>query len=70
MGFFVSFLSSMAWPSLNIPKYESLIATKLACNHDHHSMSEVASKNTRTMIFSKLGLEILEKTLRATPARI
>ena len=30
----------MAWPGLNTPNYESLIVVKLACNHDHHSMSD------------------------------
>lgn len=29
----------MAWPTLNTPAYESLIATDLGCNHDHHFTS-------------------------------
>lgn len=34
--FFVLFLlASMAWPTLNTPTYESLIATDLGCNHGH-----------------------------------
>lgn len=30
----------MAWPGLNTPNYESLIAAKIARNHDHHSTSD------------------------------